>query len=109
MPDCGIVLFNELKIFSMRKMIRTLVFGVVIAAPLLLVPHQSKAGIIGDILSALFGKDKDKDKDKNKNKSSTPTNSVPLNEGQILLIIAGLGLGAKMIYDQRKSSEKSVI
>lgn len=87
----------------MRKMIRTLVFGVVIAAPLILVPHQSKAGIITDILTAIFGKDKDKDKDK------PTTNSVPLNEGQILLIVAGLGLGAKVLYDRRKRTTKSVI
>ena len=75
----------------MRKMIRTLFFGVVIVAPLLLAPHQSKAG----------GKDK--------KPPSTTTNSVPLNEGQILLIVAGLGLGAKMIYDRRKKAIKSVL
>jgi len=38
-----------------------------------------------------------------------PGNSVPLNEGQIFLIIAGLGLGAKMLYDRRKKVEKSVV
>ena len=91
----------------MRKMFKTLVFGVIIATPLLLAPHKSQAGIIKDVLDALFGKDKDKDKDK---KSSSSTNSVPLNEGEILLIIAGMGLGAKMLYDRhRKQTTNSVI
>jgi hypothetical protein len=102
----------------MRKMFRTLVFGVVIATPLLLVPHQSQAGIIKDILNTLFGKNNNgqgpnnnnRDNDNNNrggNKSAA--NSVPLNEGQILLIIAGLGLGAKMLYDRRKLATKSII
>jgi len=34
-------------------------------------------------------------------------NSVPLNEGQIFLIVAGLGLGAKMLYDRRKHVQKT--
>ena len=93
----------------MRKMLRTLVFGVVIATPLLLVPHQSKAGNIfqdiGKIIHDLLdGKD-------NKHKSTTPgtSNSVPLNEGTVFLVIAGLGLGVKMIYDRRKQVENAVI
>lgn len=88
-------------------MFRTLVFGVVIATPLLLAPHQSQAGIIKDILEALLGK-KDNNQGQNNNNqgnnnkpSTSSTNSVPLNEGEILLIIAGLGLGAKMLYDRR--------
>jgi len=90
----------------MRKMIRTLVFGVVIAAPLILVPHQSRAGIISDILTTIFGKDKDKDKPK----TNTPTNSVPLNGGEIFLIVAGLGLGGKLLYDRhRKHATNSII
>jgi len=94
----------------MRKMFRTLVFGAVIATPLLLAPHQSQAGIIKDILEALFGK-KDNNNQGNNNKptTSSSTNSVPLNEGEILLIIAGLGLGAKMLYDRRKLATKSII
>ena len=89
-----------------------MVFGVVIAAPLLLVPHQSKAGGLldglGDLLKGLLG---DKDKDKNPNapgngwagtNPNKPTNSVPLNEGTVFLVVAGLGLGAKMLYDQRR-------
>jgi len=91
----------------MKKMIRTLVFGVVIAAPLILAPHQSKAGIITDILTGIFGKDKDKNK--NTDPNCPPGTSVPLNEGQVFLIVAGLGLGATMIYSRVKSSKKSVI
>ena len=94
----------------MRKMFRTLVFGVVIATPLLLAPHQSKAGGLldglGNLLQDLLG---GKDKKPTTNPPGTPSNSVPLNEGTVFLVIAGLGLGAKMIYDRRKQVENSVI
>ncbi|MBN9385211.1 MAG: hypothetical protein J0H74_30925 [Chitinophagaceae bacterium] len=96
----------------MRKMFRTLVFGVVLATPLLLAPHQSQAGIIQDILTALFGKNDNKQGQNNNNQGGnncSPGTSVPLNEGQVLLIIAGLGLGAKMLYNRRKLATKSVI
>lgn len=89
----------------MRKVFRTLVFGIVIATPLLLAPHKSQAGIIQDILTALFGKDDKKGTGTN----CPPGTSVPLNEGQIFLIVAGLGLGAKILYDRRKHTPKSVI
>lgn len=36
-------------------------------------------------------------------------NSVPLNEGQIFLIVAGLGLGAKILYDRRRKTEKGLV
>ncbi len=36
-------------------------------------------------------------------------NSVPLNEGQVFLIIAGLGLGAKMLYDRRRNAARNMI
>jgi len=84
-----------------------MVLGVVIAAPLLLVPHQSKAGGLVDLINALLGADKDK---KPKDPTpGTPTNSVPLDKGTVFLVVAGLGLGAKMIYDRRRNVEKSVI
>ena len=38
-----------------------------------------------------------------------PGNSVPLNEGTVFLLLAGLGLGAKMLYDRRKRVENSVL
>jgi len=67
-------------------------------APLLAVPKQSKAGIIGDVITAIFGGDKDK---------KTPPapgsgNTVPFNGGLVILVIAGAGLGAKMIYDRKR-------
>jgi len=102
----------------MRKMIRTMVFGVVIAAPLLLVPHQSKAGGIlgglGDFLKELLGDSKDKNPNAPGNgwagtNPNKPTNSVPLDKGTVFLVVAGLGLGVKMIYDRRRHVVKSVI
>ncbi len=97
-------LFTQSMFLFMRKMIRTMVFGVVIAAPLLLVPHQSKAGGLLDFIKEIIGGDKDK-----KPKTGTPTNSVPLDKGTVFLVVAGLGLGVKMIYDRRRNVEKSVI
>jgi len=94
-------------------MIRTMVFGVVIAAPLLLVPHQSKAGGLVDLLKELLGS-----KDKNPNapgngwagtNPNKPTNSVPLDKGTVFLVVAGLGLGAKVLYDRRRNVINSVI
>jgi len=98
----------------MRKMIRTMVFGVVIAAPLLLVPHQSKAGGIlgglGDFLKELLGgKDKNPNAPGNGWAGTKPTNSVPLDGGTVFLVVAGLGLGAKVLYDRRRNVVNSVI
>jgi len=90
-----------------------MVFGVVIAAPLLLVPHQSKAGGLVDLLKELLGS-----KDKNPNapgngwagtNPNKPTNSVPLDKGTVFLVVAGLGLGAKVLYDRRRNVINSVI
>jgi hypothetical protein len=99
----------------MRKMLRTLVFGIVIATPLLLAPHQSKAGnLIGDLLKDLFGNNNNQGQNNNNqgnqgNPNCATNPSVPLNEGTVFLLIAGLGLGVKMIYDRRKQVENSVI
>jgi hypothetical protein len=60
-------------------------------AGLFLAPKQSKANILTDILSALFGGDQ------NKKKDTPPSNSVPLDGGTALLIFVGLGLGAWML------------
>jgi len=94
-------------------MIRTMVFGVVIAAPLLLVPHQSKAGGLVDLLKELLGS-KDKNPDAPGNgwagtNPNKPTNSVPLDKGTVFLVVAGLGLGAKVLYDRRRNVINSVI
>ena len=72
-------------------------------SPLLAVPKQSKAGIIGDLISAIFGSDKDKsDKDKKTPPAPSSGNTVPFNGGLVILVIAGAGLGAKMIYDRKR-------
>ena len=90
-----------------------MVFGVVIAAPLLLVPHQSKAGGLVDLLKELLGS-KDKNPDAPGNgwagtNPNKPTNSVPLDKGTVFLVVAGLGLGAKVLYDRRRNVINSVI
>jgi len=48
----------------------------------------------------LHGDKKDKDKDKDRS-----GNSVPVNGGVVFLVVAGLGLGAKMLYDSNKKNE----
>jgi len=45
------------------KMLKKVLVLLIVIAPLLAVPKQSKAGVIGDIITALFGSD-DKEKDK---------------------------------------------
>jgi hypothetical protein len=86
------------------KMVKKLPLLLLVAAPYFM-PVQTRAGVIGDLISTLLGnKDKDKDKDKDKGAStSTPTtgNSVPLDRGVVFLVMAGLGLGAKLIYDAK--------
>ena len=39
------------------------------------------------------------------NPPGSPGNSVPLNEGTIFLLIAGVLLGVKILYDRRKNVE----
>jgi hypothetical protein len=89
----------------MKKMFRTLVFGVVIATPLLLVPHQSKAGGlldgIGQWLTNLFNS--------NKKNNAPTTNSVPLDGGTVFLVITGLGMGGVMLYKRFTKVENSVV
>jgi hypothetical protein len=103
------------------KMVRKLPLLLLMAAPLLM-PVTTRAGGIGDLLKALLGnndngnnKDKGKHNGQNKNEqdngsnsvsSSTPTtNSVPLDGGVVFLVLAGAGLGAKLIYDARAKED----
>ena len=67
-----------------------------ISIGLLAVPKQSHAGIIGDILKAIFG-------DKDKKNPPSSGNSVPLDGGITLLLAAGMGLGAKKLYEKKKT------
>ena len=71
------------------KLAKKLPLLLLVAAPCFM-PVQSRA-------------DKDKDKDKDKPKNSVPWtgNSVPLDGGVVFLTVAGLALGAKLLYDAR--------
>ncbi|HVV04842.1 MAG TPA: hypothetical protein VHC96_11505 [Puia sp.] len=91
------------------KLVKKLPLLLLVTA-LYFVPVQSRAGVIGDLLHALFGnnnnKNKDKDNGKDKQKdipapAAATGNSVPLDEAVVFLMVAGLGLGAKMLYDVR--------
>ena len=86
-------------------MVKKLPLLLLVAAPYF-VPVQSRAGVIGDLLNTLLGGG-------NNNTSQDPPcppdqgtgNSVPLDGGVVFLMVAGLGLGAKLIYDARAKKE----
>jgi hypothetical protein len=85
------------------KMVKKLPLLLLIAAPFFM-PIQTRANWLGDLLRDIFGKEK------KETKAPTPPaasgNSVPINGGIVVLVIAGLGLGAKMLYDNKaKKSE----
>jgi len=107
----------------MKRIIYTLALGAILAAPLVLLPGSSRAnGPQNDPREDMYrardihGVDQWYQRNFGRRPMPGsipgmpgPGNSVPLNEGQIFLIIAGLGLGAKMLYDRRKKVEKSVV
>jgi hypothetical protein len=82
---------------------KKIVMGALIAAPLLFVPHTTKAGILSDILGWLNSQDKDHKKDRKAG------NSVPVNEGVVVLMVVGVGLGVKMIVDKNNASKEESI
>jgi hypothetical protein len=84
------------------KMLKKVFVFLLILSPLLAVPKQSKAGLIGDLISDIFG-----GKDKDKKPKPGTENSVPVNGGLVFLVVAGAGLGAKMIYDRKKGQKES--
>ena len=90
----------------MKKIFKKFVMGALILAPLMAAPHTSKANIVGDLLDWITGGDKDKKekKDKDKEKDSSG-NSVPVDGGLVFLVVAGLGLGGKMLYDYNKKNK----
>jgi len=113
----------------MKKIIYPLALGALLAAPLVFLPQNSRANGPGDNNNDQ-GQDWYRARDvQGKSEwyqrqygrrplpGSIPgmpgvpgaPGSVPLNEGQIFLILAGLGLGAKMLYDRRKNAEKNVV
>lgn len=79
------------------KFAKKTILAAMISTSLLCVPAVSKAGIISDILNFLNSQNKDHNKGGG--------NSVPVNGGLVVLMIAGAGLGAKMIYDQNKKGK----
>lgn len=92
------------------KMFKKFFFGAMIAAPLLLAPATTKAGPISDLLHLIFGGGNDRKQPgqnppANQQNAGTPTtgtgNSVPINGGLVVLLVAGLGLGAKVVYDSK--------
>jgi hypothetical protein len=83
------------------KMVKKFFFGLLIAAPLLMVPKQSKANIITEILHAIFGNSDKKDK----KTDSPPPPSVPLDGGLLLLTAAGAILGVRMLNSKVEEGE----
>ena len=110
------------------KMFKKVLFGAMIAAPLLMAPATTKAGPIGDLLKEIFGGLGKNQNGQGQNQNgqgqngqgqngqgqngqgqsnpgapgtTTPGNSVPINGGLVMLLAAGLGLGAKVIYDNK--------
>lgn len=81
-----------------------------VASSLLMVPSQSKAGGLWDWLFGGDGdqkehhhdRDKDKDHDGGKDCGGGQHNSAPIDSGLSILLVVGLGLGAKMLYDNKK-------
>lgn len=111
------------------KTIKKIVCGLLIAAPLFLLPAQSRAGGFDDFYQSLFGRAKghhgrdrdggDHDRrggwDNNNNTNNAPApaagnpgnspagNSVPINGGLIILLVSGLGLATKVMYGKNKT------
>ena len=85
------------------KMVKKLPLLLLVAAPYFM-PVQSRAGIIGDLLNGLLG---GSDNTQNCQNPPPPGNSVPLDGGVVFLMVAGLALGAWLIYDAR--AKKNVV
>jgi hypothetical protein len=90
------------------KTVRKLFFCALVAAPML-IPMQSKAGGLDDLLNWLFGGgdrgQKHQPPPPPPAPGCGPGTSVPINGGLVILMVAGLGLGAKMLYDAQKGNE----
>jgi len=87
------------------KMVKKLPLLLLVAAPYF-VPVQSRAGVIGDLLNNLLGGSTTQNPPSQDCPPGTG-NSVPLDGGVVFLMVAGLGLGAKLIYDAR--TQKQVV
>ncbi|HVU58050.1 MAG TPA: hypothetical protein VHD83_23475 [Puia sp.] len=91
------------------KMVKKLPFLLLVAAPFF-IPVQTKANWFGDVLRDIFGGGKHKQPMGNhyaygqqgaQGQQGQGGNSVPLDGGTVFLMVAGLGLGAKMLYDAK--------
>jgi len=96
-------------------MVKKFLVCLLMASPFLFIPKQSKAGVIGDVIHWIFGNDNgqgnNNDNHGNDKKKDPPTasTSVPLDGGMIILMVAGLGLGAKLIYDAKRSNGEQTV
>jgi len=95
-------------------MVKKLPLLLLMAAPYF-IPVQSKANWLGDLLRDVFGSGKHKNGNHyaygqqgaqgQQGQQGQGRNSVPLDGGTVFLMIAGLGLGAKMLYDAKAKKE----
>jgi hypothetical protein len=112
----GFLFFNLVN-FYLMKMVKKLPFLLLMAAPYF-IPVQSKANWIDNLLRDLWGTGRHRqDRPMFPPRQATPgtpmtqspgqqgANSVPLDGGTVFLLLAGLGLGAKLIYDARAKKE----
>lgn len=101
------------------KMVKKLPFLLLMAVPYF-IPVQTKANWIDNLLRDLWGRGRQRQErpmfPPRQASPGTPmatnpgqrgTNSVPLDGGTVFLMMAGLGLGAKMIYDAK--AKKKVV
>ncbi len=89
------------------KTIRKVVLGIIISVPLFLAPSQSKAGdLLGGLLNGLLGGGNGNNGNSSNCQPTPPPNpggnSAPIDGGTVFLLIAGLGLGAKLMYEKSK-------
>ena len=100
----------------MKTTIKTLIVSSCLVTCLMAAPLTSRAGIIDDILqdisNFLHNHDNGKGNNGHDNGKGNPhdtsnaptTNSVPLDGGIVILMSAGLGFGARKVYNRRKKS-----
>ena len=90
-------------------MVKKLPLVLLMAAPYF-IPVQSKANWLDDVLKDIFGSGKNKNEHVNNGNhygygrqaaQGQAGNSVPLDGGTVFLMLAGLGLGAKLLYDAK--------
>src|SRR5438128_2721488 len=98
------------------KMVKKLPLLLLMTAPYF-IPVQSKDNWLDDLLKDIFGSGKHKNEHINNGnhygygqqgapgqqgaQGQQGGNSVPLDGGTVFLVLAGLGLGAKLLYDAK--------